>query len=145
MRDRYFPAHHRYLSPQQIQPLLKSYAKHTHEAVIESLDNFDGTSTPFISFIIPIAYKAAAYAFFGSSFPADKSLEPFKNFDSVFHLKAAGVPDFFLKKKIQAWEEVIQIIEDYMKMPHDDSFELFQMVEREAKAEGYVSPSATNS
>jgi hypothetical protein len=147
MRNSYIPAHHRYLSPQQIKPLLNSYAKHAQRAVLESLDKFDGASMPFIPFIIPIAYKAAAYAFFGSSFPAEKSLEPFTKFDSVFHLRAAGVPDFFLKKNIQAWEEVIQMIEDYMKMPHVDAYELIQMVERDSRAEGFVrkSPTSTSS
>jgi cytochrome P450 len=132
------------MSAQQIKPLLKSYAKHAYEAVIECQDKFDGNSTPLIPFIIPIAYKTAAYAFFGGSFPAEKSYKPYKDFESVFHLRMAGVPDFFLKKGIQGWEEVTQMIEDYLKTPHDDSFELVQMLEREAKAEGFVRQSATD-
>jgi hypothetical protein len=144
MRDQFFPAHHRYLSPQQIKPLLKSYAMHAHEAILESQDKFVGNSTPFIPFIIPIAYKAAAYAFFGRSFPVEKSYKPYKDFESVFHLRMAGVPDFLLKKGIKAWEDIIQMIEDYLKVAHDDSFELVQMLEREAKAEGFVRQSATD-
>jgi hypothetical protein len=50
----------------------------------------------------------------------------------------AGVPDLFLKKSIRAWEEIIRMIEDYLKMPHDDSFEIIHVLEREAKAEGFV-------
>jgi hypothetical protein len=138
MRDKFFPAHHRYLSPQEIKPLLMSYAKIAHETVLESRSKFDGACMPLIPFIIPLAYKAAMFAYFGRSFPAEKSYKPYKVFDSAFHLRMAGVPDFFLKKSIQAWEEVTQMIEDYLKMPHDDSFELIHMLEREAEAEEFV-------
>lgn len=61
MTDKLFPAHHRYLSPTEIKPLLENYAKHAYNGLMESLDRFDGVNTPFRDFVIPLAYDAAAY------------------------------------------------------------------------------------
>jgi hypothetical protein len=141
MKDKVFPAHHRYMSQQSIKPLLKNYGKHAYEAVMDARGKFDGASTPLIPFLIPLAYKTAAYAFFGKSFPAEETYEPFKSFDSIFSLKLAGVPEFFFKKNIQDWYRVHKMIEDYLKTPHDESSEIVHFLEREAIAEGFVRPS----
>ena len=138
MQHKYLPAHHRYLSQQEIKPILKNYAKHAYEAIMESRDKFAGASTPLIPFIIPVAYKANAYAFFGRSFPAEESYEPFKSFDSVFHLKLAGVPEIFLQKSVRDWYKVHELIKDYLKTPHEDAIALVHILEQDAEALGYV-------
>jgi hypothetical protein len=139
MKEKFFPAHHRYMSPQEIKPLLKNYGKHAYDSLMEARDKFDGANALLIPFIIPPAYDAAAYAFFGRSFPAKETYEPFKSFDGIFHLKLAGIPEFFLKKNFQDWYKVQNLIEDYLKTPHDDSSGVVHFLEREAKAEGFVS------
>jgi cholesterol 7alpha-monooxygenase len=68
-----------------------------------ALDRFsgDGTQTPLTEFLFPISYEAAAYAYFGSSFPAKQSYDPFVKFDDSFTLMLAGLPKFLFKKNYQ--------------------------------------------
>lgn len=51
----------------------------------------------------------------------------------------AGIPKFILKDNYAAWQEVIQLVEDYLKTPHDDSIGFIQAIHSEAMNDGFVS------
>lgn len=104
MKDRLLPAHSRALGSQEIQPILKNYARHAFTCLMGALNKFDGRSTPLNPFLIPFAYEAAAYAFFGSSFPAKQTYSRFIKFDRNFTYMAAGLPRFLFRKNFQVRE-----------------------------------------
>ncbi|KAF8587442.1 cytochrome P450 [Ramaria rubella] len=130
--------HHEELSPKKISDLIESYAKNAHTYLSQALEKFDGTCTELMSFILLPAYLAAAATFFGTAFEAEKSYKGFKAFDDQFHLiVVAGLPKFMFRGAFRAWEEVIDLLEQYLKTPHEDSSTLMLRMESSAKGAGW--------
>ncbi|KAF8583180.1 cytochrome P450 [Ramaria rubella] len=136
--------HHEELSPKKISDLIESYAKNAHTYLSQALEKFDGTCTELMSFILLPAYLAAAATFFGTAFEAEKSYKGFKAFDDQFHLiVVAGLPKFMFRGAFRAWEEVIDLLEQYLKTPHEDSSTLMLRMESSAKGAGWRSLGTT--
>ncbi|KAF8587451.1 cytochrome P450 [Ramaria rubella] len=130
--------HHEELSPKKISDLIESYAKNAHTYLSQALEKFDGTCAELMSFILLPAYLAAAATFFGTAFEAEKSYKGFKAFDDQFHLiVVAGLPKLMFRGAFRAWEEVIDLLEQYLKTPHEDSSTLMLRMESSAKGAGW--------
>lgn len=138
MSEVFLPTHHRALSPQNIMSLLERYAEHARECVLNAINKLDGQSSPLVPFVVPPAYCAASYAFFGRAFDAEKSYKPFRQFDKQFHLMAAGVPRYMLPGASRAWDKVVGMFEQYLEVPHEDCSDLISLLEMDARDAGWV-------
>lgn len=116
----YYKAHHQQLSSASVVTVLQRYGTFTYEALQNTLDKLKDNNTTGLSCIKLPAYDAAAYAFFGKTFPSRESYEPFKTFDEGFLLLQSQIPRFLLKKPIQAREKLIKMLEAYLLNPHDE-------------------------
>ena len=114
MLDTYMPTLHHLLLPTNIQPMTSLYLASIHDSLRGIISSMDGASGALKAFIIPPAYRAAAHAGFGTDFPVEKSYPLFKTFDDSFHLLGAGLPRTFLSKPIKAWEQLVDLFEDYL-------------------------------
>ena len=114
MLDTYMPELHHILLPSNIRPMTSVYLHSVHDALRGMISSVDGASGPLKSFIIPPAYRAAAFAGFGSRFPAEKSYPLFQAFDDDFYLLGANIPRMFLSKPIKAWEKLLDLFENYL-------------------------------
>lgn len=134
----YYKAHHEELSPIKVASVLQRYGILAYESLQSTLNKLDNGSTTGLSFIKPPAYDAAAYAFFGKTFPSRESYEPFKTFDEGFLLLQTQIPRFLLKKPIQAREKLIKMFEKYLSSPHDDCAGLIHAIEEIASTTNWV-------
>lgn len=115
IRYSYGEAQHRALLPQSVRPMLRQYTEQAHKLFLEAIDRADGTSVNLSSFLIPPTYCSAATTMFGKQFPAEKSMPFFQIFDKDFPLMAAGLPRIVTRQARQAWEKLIDILEEYME------------------------------
>jgi len=127
--NEYFKVHQRELSPVKVPGIHRRYGKYAYECIFEALNNLDGGAVPLYSFIKPAAYHAASYAFFGKSFDSKASYEPFKKFDDMFYLLAAGLPLRLLREAYQSRSFLISLFKTYVTSPHEDCSELVQAIE----------------
>ncbi|GJJ07855.1 hypothetical protein Clacol_002061 [Clathrus columnatus] len=132
--DVFFKIHHDGLSAKNVHGLHQRYGAFAYESIKNTLDsdNFRNTTTTsakLASFIKPPAYDAALYAFFGKSFPAPESYEPFQTFDEGFMLLQTKLPRFILRKFINAREKLTTITENYMTSPHEDCADFIREME----------------
>ena len=61
-------------------------------------------------------------------------------FDESFHIINAGVPRFLVRKPLKAWEEVIDIVQEYLEENKEDIEELspFLKVALEGRQAGWA-------
>ena len=140
MLDNYMPALHHVLLPSNIGWMTSTYLQSAHDTLVGVISSLDGASGPLKTIIIPPAYRAAAHAGFGPDFPAEKTWNGFKTFDESFHIINAGVPRFLVRKPLKAWEEVIDIVQEYLEENKDDVEELspFLKVALEGRQAGWA-------
>ena len=132
------PAQHKYLSPTDIVPIMKSYTPAVWDLLKEEGSKLEGISTPLHDFVLPVLYQASAYAFFGRSCPVVESFEPFHDSDGPFHLLLAGVPRYFLGKHIERLATMQKLFEKYFDSPHEDASQLVLENEQVIRNHGYV-------
>nr|VWO96721.1 Putative lanosterol 14-alpha-demethylase (EC [Ganoderma boninense] len=114
MLDTYMPSLHHALLPRAIGPMVSTYLTSIHDTLLGVISSMDGASGPLKTFIIPPAYRAGAHAAFGPDFPAEKTWQAFQTFDGSFPMLSAGLPKFILRKPLKAWDDVIDVVEEYL-------------------------------
>ena len=112
--DDYYPSHQHFLSSKSIVPVWRTYVTHAYQELSRTITTASGALLPSKLFLIPAAYNAAAKAFFGDAFPADKTYRDFEAFNNVLHIVAPGFPRFFLAGSYHRWNRVITIMKDYV-------------------------------
>ncbi|TFK94414.1 cytochrome P450 [Polyporus arcularius HHB13444] len=128
MVDTYMGQLHNLLLPSNIHPIVEAYTASAHDSLLSMISSMDGASGALKTFIIPSAYRAACHAGFGRDFPAEKSYPFFKAFDDDFHLIGAGLPKFLLSKPLKAWDELVDVIENYVKEQDEKREDLNQFL-----------------
>ncbi len=128
MVDTYMGQLHNFMLPSNIHPLVEAYTASAHDSLLSMISSMDGASGALKTFIIPSAYRAACHAAFGRNFPAEKSYPFFKTFDDDFHLIGAGLPKFLLSKPLKAWDELVDVIENYVKEQDEKREDLSQFL-----------------
>ncbi|KAK0209026.1 hypothetical protein DFS33DRAFT_1307001 [Desarmillaria ectypa] len=141
MQQEYFPMHHRLLSQTAIPVLLSRYAELAEKSIIESLTTRTVKGKVLLSeFVLSVSYDAAAYAFFGTKFPAKETYPGFRTFDNRFHLIAGEMPYFLVKDARKAWVGIVHVIDQYLAQgPHEDAYELIDWIPTHAEGAGWVS------
>jgi hypothetical protein len=134
------PAQHKYLSPTEVVSIVESFTTAVWELLEKEGSKLEGVSTPLLNFVLPVLYQSSADAFFGRSFPAVETYEPFRDFDRTFHLSLAGVPRALLREHTKGLHNMHRLFEKYFDGPHDDASELVLGTERVVRSHGYVCP-----
>ncbi|KAL6307722.1 cytochrome P450 [Sparassis latifolia] len=115
MLGHWFPAQHRLLSPNAVPQILRAYTREAYDALMKAIEIHDGCATLLFPFIIPSAYDSSAKAFFGHTFPTERTFAPFNKFNDSFHLIAAGAPRFLVASSRRAWWNVVDIFTEYLE------------------------------
>ncbi|KIJ43970.1 hypothetical protein M422DRAFT_252463, partial [Sphaerobolus stellatus SS14] len=130
MTEDLFKTHHAKLSPKNVGEIHKRYGGFTYESIQIALDNSSDTPITRLSpFLKPAAYDAALYAFFGKSYNARASYQPFIDFDNGFPLLQAGAPKFLLKKTLAGRDQLTEITKRYLTGPHSDCSDFVSSIE----------------
>ncbi|PIL31823.1 cytochrome P450 [Ganoderma sinense ZZ0214-1] len=114
MLDTYMHSLHHALLPTTIGPMVSTFLTSVHDTLLGVISSMDGASGPLKTFIVPPAYRAGAHAAFGPDFPAEKTWKAFQMFDESLPMLSAGLPKFILRKPLKAWDEIIDVIEEYL-------------------------------
>ncbi|KAI0074927.1 cytochrome P450 [Panus rudis PR-1116 ss-1] len=128
MTNEYFALHHRALAPTNVPSLLSRYSHFAHTQLLDALSRFQNQSLGLQEFIIIPAYVAAAYTIFGPEFPAKETFGKFRTFDVKFPLIAAGTPKFLLREAHNAWDEVIGMVQEFLKTVDPEREDLSELM-----------------
>ncbi len=129
MLDTYMPSLHHALLPGTIGPMVSTYLTSVHDTLLDVISSADGASGALKTFIIPSVYRAGAHAAFGPDFPAEKTWIGFQTFDENLPMLGAGLPKFILRKPSKAWDDVVDVFEEYIVQNEDRLEELGPFVQ----------------
>ena len=129
MLDTYMPSLHHALLPGTIGPMVSTFLSSVHDTLLGVISSMDGASGPLKALIIPPAYRAGAHAAFGLDFPVEKTWKGFQMFDESFPMLSAGLPKFLMRKPLKAWDDVIDIVEEFLLQNEDRLEELGPFVQ----------------
>jgi cholesterol 7alpha-monooxygenase len=102
-------------SPEAIADLTyRMQEKLEHYLSIDSSELKEWKTEGLMSFVTRVIARASIDALFGTDFYSDKVLQDVKDFDETLHLNIAGIPKWFIKKSIQAREDLAKLfLKDY--------------------------------
>jgi len=109
-----FRGHTKLMAPQNIHTFVEKYTQLAHKCISDAIDRREDHKVQLVDLIIPAAYTSSACAFFGESFPAEKTYPHFTKFTGSFHLLIAGVTRTMMPGPWKAWDAIFDIIVDYI-------------------------------
>ncbi|GJJ07854.1 hypothetical protein Clacol_002060 [Clathrus columnatus] len=143
--DHFLKYHHEGLSAKAVHGLHQRYGPFAYDCIQNMMINFRATTiTKLALFIKPPAYVAALYTFFGKTYPALESYEPFQIFDAGFLLLQTKLPRFILRKYLNAREKLTVLTEGYLTSPHEDCSDFVREMEGLVRNEKWSSRDMAN-
>lgn len=135
--------HREQLSGENNTNLLRRYGTCAYESIQNALNSIcskNENSTRLTSFITPVAYESTLHTFFGKAFSASESYEVFRTFDDGFLLLHTKLPQFLLKKTLDARSKLTELAENYITNSHEDCSEFVRAIEELSRRANWVCP-----